>query len=81
LANQTRVFLTAAAYVLMQELRLQAARTAHARAQVNTLRERLLKLGARIETSVRRIVPHLPKSFIDRGAWCCIARSLGAVPG
>jgi hypothetical protein len=32
-----------------------------------------LKLGAWIETSVRRIVLHLPKSFIDRGAWCCIA--------
>ena len=30
-ANQLRVFLTAAAYVLMQELRLRAARTACAR--------------------------------------------------
>ncbi len=33
-ANQLRVFLTAAAYVLMQELRLRAARTACARTQV-----------------------------------------------
>lgn len=80
-ANQLRVFLTAATYVLMQELRLHAARTGHARAQVSTLRERLLKLGAWIEISVRRIVLHLPKSFIDRGSWCCIARSLGAAPG
>ena len=30
-ANQLRVLLTAAAYVLMQELRLRAARTAYAR--------------------------------------------------
>ena len=44
-ANQLRVFLTAAAYVLMQELRLRAARTACARSQVTWLRDRLLKLG------------------------------------
>src|ERR1700730_14884094 len=47
-ANQFRVLLTAAAYVLMQELRLRAAGTACARAQVDMLRERLLKLGARV---------------------------------
>jgi hypothetical protein len=48
-ANQFRVLMTAAAYVLMQELRLRAARTACARAQVWTLRERLLKLGAQVK--------------------------------
>jgi hypothetical protein len=79
-ANQLRVLLAAAAYVLMQELRLRAARTSCARAQVSTLRERLLKLGAWIETSVRRIVLHLPKSAAYRLEWRSIARSLGAVP-
>ena len=54
-ANQLRVLLTAAAYVLMQELRLRAAGTDCARAQVWTLRERLLKLGARVLVSVRRM--------------------------
>lgn len=44
-ANQLRVLLTTAAYVLFQELRLLATGTACARAQVSTLRERLLKLG------------------------------------
>ena len=44
-ANQLRVFLTAAAYVLMQELRLRAARTACARSQVTWLRDRLLRGG------------------------------------
>ena len=63
LANQFRVLMTAAAYVLMQELRLRAARTACARAQVWTLRERLLKLGAQVVVSVRRVVIHLPVSF------------------
>jgi hypothetical protein len=56
LANQLRVFLTAAAFVLMQELRLRAAGTKLARAQVSTLRDSLLKIGARVGSSVRRIV-------------------------
>jgi len=49
--------------VLLQELRLRAAGTDCARAQVWTLRERLLKLGARVLVSVRRVVVHLPASF------------------
>ncbi len=80
-ANQLRVLLTAAAYVLMQELRLRAARTACARAQVTTLRQRLLTLGVQVVRSVRRIVLHLPTStpFVD--AWGHIARALGARTG
>lgn len=80
LANQLRVLLTAAAYVLMQEVRLAAKGTSCERAQVSTLRDRLIKLGAWIETSVRRIVVHLPKSAPHRCEWQRIARSLGAVP-
>ena len=80
-ANQLRVLLTAAAYVLMQELRLRAARTACARAQVTTLRERLLKLGVQVVGSVRRIVLHLPTSTPFLEAWRHIALALGARPG
>lgn len=80
LANQLRVLITAAAYVLMQEVRLAAKGTSCERAQVSTLRERLIKLGAWIETSVRRIVVHLPRSTPHRCEWQRIARSLGAVP-
>jgi Transposase DDE domain group 1 len=80
-ANQLRVLLTAAAYVLMQELRLRAARTACARAQVTTLRERLLKLGVHVVSSVRRIVLHLPSSTPDLDAWRQIALALGARTG
>ena len=79
-ANQFRVLMTAAAYVLMQELRLQARRTGCARAQVNTLRLRLLKLGVWIESSVRRIVLHFPTSTPYADDWRRIARSVGAVP-
>ena len=79
-ANQLRVLLTAAAYVLMQELRLRAAHTACARAQVTGLRERLLKLGVHVVVSVRRIVLHLPTSTPDLDAWRHIALALGARP-
>src|SRR3989441_7781419 len=80
-ANQLRVLLTAAAFVLMQEIRLRAARTAYARAQVTWLRERLLKLGVQVVVSVRRIVLHLPTSTPDRDAWRHIALALGARTG
>ncbi len=80
-ANQLRVCLTAAAYVLMQELRLHAAGTACARTQVTWLRDRLLKLGAHVVTSVRRIVLHLPTATPDLHAWRHIALALGARPG
>ncbi|MGA8439876.1 MAG: transposase [Candidatus Sulfotelmatobacter sp.] len=80
-ANQFRVLLTAAAYVLMQELRLRAAGTACARAQVGMLRERLLKLGARVLVSVRRVVVHLPASFPFLPAFSRVALALGAATG
>ena len=75
------MLLTAAAYVLMQELRLQAKRSGLATAQVTTLRERLFKLGAWQEQSVRRIVIHLPDNAPWRSEWCRVARALGAAPG
>ena len=80
-ANQLRVLLTAAAYVLMQELRLRAAGTGCARVQVTWLRDRLLKLGAHVVASVRRIVLHLPTATPDLHAWRRIALALGARPG
>ena len=80
-ANQFRVLLTAAAYILMQELRLRAAGTDCARAQVWTLRERFLKLGARVIASVRRMVVHLPESFPFLATFRHLALALGAAPG
>ena len=80
LANQLRVLMTAAAYVLMQEIRLKARHTSCARAQVSTLRLRLFKIGAWIECSVRRIVLHLPTSMPYADDWWRIARAVGAVP-
>ena len=64
----------------MQELRLRAARTACARGQVTWLRDRLLKLGAHVVGSVRRVVLHLPTATPDLHAWRHIALALGARP-
>jgi hypothetical protein len=80
-ANQLRVLMAATAFVLMQEIRLNAALTTLARAQVWTLRERLLKLGARVVRSARRIVVHLPESFPWRSDFQRIACALGATAG
>jgi hypothetical protein len=78
LANQFRVFMTAAAYVLMQEMRRRAARTPLATAQVTTLRERLLKLAVWVERSVRRIVLHFPVNYPWLSCWKQLAHAVGA---
>lgn len=73
-SNQLRVLMTAAAYVLFQELRRAARGTPLAQAQVPTLRERLLKIGARAVESVRRLVLHLPAACPWLESWLSIAR-------
>jgi hypothetical protein len=80
LANQFRVLLTAAAYILFQALQAHTPGTACADAQVSTLRERLLKLAVWIKGSARRIVLQLPRTYPWLPAWRQIARAVGAVP-
>jgi len=79
LANHFRVLECAAAYVLFQELRHRLARTDLARAQVGTLRERLLKIGAVVRESVRRIVLSLPASYPWKKLWHEAAHDVGAL--
>ena len=79
-ANQFRVLLTLAAYLLFQELRRRAAPTACADAQVTTLRERVIKLAVWVERSARRIVLHLPTTFPWLPTWRYLARAVGATP-
>lgn len=63
-ANQFRVLLSAAAYILMDTLRREGlADTELASAQVGTIRLKLLKIGARIVCSVRRIMLHLASGY------------------
>jgi hypothetical protein len=79
-ANQLRVTLTAAAFVLCQELQLHADRTALRGAQVPRLRQALITIGVQVVRSVRRIVLHFPRSHPDAVTWARLARALGAVP-
>jgi hypothetical protein len=63
-ANQLRLYLSAMAYILVCGLRrlgLQA--TELATAQVSTIRLRLLKIGASIRVTVRRVWISLPRSY------------------
>lgn len=64
-ANFFRLLLHAAAYRLMHALRssLETVSPSLARAQFDTLRLRLLKIGAVVRESVRRILVQLPKAF------------------
>ena len=79
-ANQLRVTLTAAAFVLYQELQLRADRTALRGAQVPRLRQALITIGVPVVRSVRRIVLHFPRSHPDAIPWAQLARALGAAP-
>jgi hypothetical protein len=80
LANQFRVLQTAAAFVLFQALRYRLRHTELARAQVSTLRQRLLKIGATVRESLRRIVISLPECFPWKRLWREAAMQLGAYP-
>jgi hypothetical protein len=67
LANQFRLLLSSAAYVLVQALRrIALAGTELATAQVGTLRLKLFKVAARVVLSARRVVFHLTSSYPDQ---------------
>jgi hypothetical protein len=78
LANQARVLLTSIAYVLFQELRAAMQGTALERGMVGTLRTQLLKIGATITESVRRVVVSMPTSHPWKDLWCTAARRVAA---
>ena len=77
LANQLRVLMTVAAYVLMQEIQLKTRHTDCANAQVSTIRDRLLKLAARVEVSARRVVIHMAQQCPGMNAWQRVALTTG----
>ena len=63
-ANQFRVLLAAAAYVLVSHIRREGlAETELARAEVGTIRLRLFKVGAWVQRSVRRVVVRMASSY------------------
>jgi Transposase DDE domain group 1 len=63
-SNQTRLWLSSVAYVLMNQLRrLGLAETEMDQAQCSTIRLRLLKIGAQVQVSVRRVWVRLASSY------------------
>ena len=79
MANQFRVLMTLAAFVLYQVLqdKLGAGELAHA--QVSTVRERLFKVAARVKESARRVVLYLTANYPWKDDWIKIAKALGAM--
>ena len=75
-ANQFRLLLSSAAYVLLEALRRIGLKgTQLARAQVGTIRLRLLKIGAIITRNTRRIRLWLSSSFPLQELFCsCLRR-------
>jgi len=81
-ANQFRLLLHSAAYVLIERLRTLGLTGTHmARAQAGTIRTKLLKIGARLICSVRRVVLHLATGFPLQSLFRrVVARLRGAAP-
>src|SRR5580658_5828376 len=64
-ANQFRVLLAAAAYVLVDHVRrVGLSGSELANAEVRTIRLRLFKIGAWVQKTVRRIVVKMSSSYV-----------------
>jgi hypothetical protein len=63
-ANQLRLYLSATAYVLMSAFRrLALSRTAWARAQCETIRSQLLRIGAQLRITARKVWISIASSY------------------
>jgi hypothetical protein len=76
-ANQFRLLLSSLAYILTERLRaLALAATEFARLQANTLRAKLLKIGAVILRNTRRVRVLLSSAFPYQAIFIAAARAL-----
>ncbi len=79
--NQLRLWIASLAYTLAQALRrIGLAGTALARAQVNTIRLRLLKLSGVVKISVRRLRVALSSAFPLQAVFAQALRNVQAYP-
>ena len=79
-ANQFRLLLHAAAYLLWTLFRRMLDGTELASAQVGTLRLRLVKIGVRVVQTARRVWLHLASSYPWAAVWPLLAVRLRAGP-
>ena len=76
-ANQVRLYLSTVAYVVMRALREFGLKgTEMAQAQCSTIRVKLLKLGAVIRVTVRRVVVSLSEAFAFRDVFAKVWQNL-----
>lgn len=76
LANQFRLFLHSLAYVLLHAFRERhLAQTEFAKAQFNTIQNKILKVGARIKQLATKIKISLPSSFPNQNQFTTIWQS------
>ena len=80
-ANQLRLYFSSLAYVLLHALRrLGLAGTSLARAQCDTIRLTLLKLGPRVRRTVRRLWVSFSESYPDAALFATVYRQLRGPP-
>jgi hypothetical protein len=80
-SNQLRLYFSSVAYVVLSELRrLGLEGTELERAQCGTIREKLLKIGAQVRVSVRRVVVSMASSYVRKELFETIYRKLEAIP-
>ena len=78
-ANQLRLWFAAMAYVLISALRrIGLTHTQFARASCGTIRLKLLKIGALVCTSVRRIKLAMPSAFAYQAEYRAAHAALAA---
>jgi len=81
-ANQLRLWFSSVAYVLMHQLREVGLRgTELENSQCHTIRTKVLKIGARVVTTTRRVVIHLASGYPYQDLFHrCLARIQAAYP-
>ena len=80
-ANQIRLYFSSIAYSLMQALRrIGLAGTTMAKAQCHTIRLRLLKIGALVKVTVRKVWIKLSESYPHAAIFADIWHRLSAAP-
>ena len=76
-ANQLRLWLSSVAYVLMSALRrLGLAGTAWAGAQCDTIRLKLLKIGAQVRMTVRKVWLSLSEAYPYQALFAAVYENL-----
>ena len=80
-SNQLRMYFSAFAYVLLECLRRSGLKgTKHSMAQCDTIRLKLIKVGAVIRSSARRIVLSFSECYPYQDLFRHVLRRLQAIP-